>query len=114
MKLIQSLKGIMANLVERVQRVVSLLRGETQTLMAENADLKERLAQALANDASDAETIAAAQKEAADAKAAVESAAAENARLQGLVDADAAEDAALDEVLKSVESQYPEPEQPAQ
>lgn len=113
MNFIPSLKKIMANLVERVQRVVSLLKGESHYLRSENVALKEQLAQALSNDVSDAETIAAARKDAEDARAALESATEENVRLQELVDADAAEDAALDAVLASVESQYQQEEEPA-
>jgi len=110
----QSLRKIMANFATRVQRVISILKGESDALLAENADLKERLATALASDASDAAAVSAAQEEAATARAAADAAAAESARLQGLVDADAAEDAALEEVLKSVEALHEEPATPAE
>lgn len=104
-----SLKKIMANFAARVQRVISILRGEHEALLVENAELREKLAAALASDAADAATVAAAQEEAATARDAADAAAAESARLQGLVDADAAEDAALEEVLRSVEEAHEAP-----
>lgn len=104
----------MANFAARVHRVISILRGEHEVLLAENADLRERLAAALAADAADAAAVAAAQEEAATARSAADAAAAESARLQGLVDADAAEDAALEEVLRSVEALHEEPAAPAE
>jgi hypothetical protein len=109
-----SLKKIMANFAVRVQRVISILKGESDALLAENADLRERLAAALASDVADAAAVAAAQEEAATARAAADAAAAESVRLQGLVDADVAEDAALEEVLRSVEALHEEPAAPAE
>jgi hypothetical protein len=99
-----SLKKVMANFAARVQRVISILRGEHESLLVENAELREKLAVALASDVADAAAVAAAQENAATARAAADAAVAESARLQGLVDADAAEDAALEEVLRSVEA----------
>ena len=93
----------MADFTSRIQKIVSVLTGRYDALVSENVDLKQRLADALANDAADAETITAAQAELAEAKATAEYALAETSRLQALVDADNAEDAALDEFLKSFE-----------
>lgn len=99
-----SLKKIMANFAVRVQRVLLALRGDRDNLLVENAQLKEKLAAALANDAADEAEISAAHAAADEAKSTADAAVAEAARLQALVDADTAEDAALEEVLHAFEA----------
>jgi hypothetical protein len=74
-----------------VQRLVKY----TQTVLAENADLKNQLATALANDKADAQTIA-------DAQLAAEVANIKISELQGLADFDIAEDAELESLIGSV------------
>ena len=98
-----SLRKIMANFAVRVQRILLALRGDNDNLLVENAELKERLAAALADDAADDATVAAAQAEAVEARDVADAAVAEAERLQALVDADLAEDAALEEVLSAFE-----------
>lgn len=94
----------MADFTSRVKRLFELLTVGREELLAENADLKEKLAVALANDAADAETIAAAEAVAAEAVAVSTAAVAETERLKALVEADTAEDTALEELLASLES----------
>lgn len=103
LKITTFFKKIMANFTSRIQKIISVITGRYDIIVSENVLLRQRLADALANDAADAETIAAAQAELMESKASAEAALAESARLQALVDADNAEDAALDELLKSFE-----------
>jgi hypothetical protein len=98
-----SLKKIMANFAARVQTILLTLKGANDGLLVENAELKERLAAALADDAADDAAVAAAQAEAVEARTTADAAVAEAERLQALVDADLAEDAALEEVLSAFE-----------
>lgn len=86
---------LMATLFARISEVINFLLGEKTKLLEENAQLKEQLAQALANDVADAEAIAAAQAEAEAARAVADEAKAKSEELQTLVDADTAEDAQI-------------------
>lgn len=96
---------LMASLFERTSRVINFLLGEKTALLEENAQLKDQLAQALANDRADAEAILAAQVAADAARDVAADAKAKSAELQTLVDADVAEDeqiiALLDATLPS-------------
>jgi hypothetical protein len=103
----------MSNLVTQAGEAVAYLRSSAATkettLLDQIATLKEQLALALANDASDAEKVAAAQAEAeaarsdADAaRAESETAKAQAAELQALVDADTMEDAQLQEIFQPI------------
>lgn len=89
LRLLTEILKAMASLFDRIVAVVS---GKE----AEIAELKQKLADALANDAADADAIAAAKADAEGAKAALEP-------LQALADADSAEDAQIDEYLKGFE-----------
>jgi hypothetical protein len=102
--IIKRIKKIMADFTSRVKRLFELLTVGREELLAENADLKGRLAVALANDAADLETIAAAESAAAEAVATATAAVAETERLVALVEADTAEDAALEELLSTLEA----------
>ena len=94
----------MADFTSRIKRLFEVLTSSKEGLLAENAELKTQLADALADDAADAETIAAAEAAAVEARAVAEAAVAESERLRGLVEADTAEDAALEELLSSLEA----------
>jgi hypothetical protein len=86
---------LMATLFVRVSEVVNFLVDEKTKLLEENAQLKEQLAQALANDVADASAIAAAQAEAEAARVVADEAKAKSEELQTLVDEDTAEDAQI-------------------
>lgn len=79
------------SIVSSVQRLVTY----TQSVVVENADLKNQLAAALANDKADAETIAA-------ARLAAEAANAKINELQVLADTDVAEDAEVQALIDSI------------
>jgi hypothetical protein len=86
---------LMATLFDRISEVVNFLLSEKTKLLEENAQLKEQLAQALANDVADASAIAAAQAEAEAARVVADEAKAKSEELQTLVDEDTAEDAQI-------------------
>lgn len=97
----------MANFATRLARVLAYYQGERQNLLDQVAQLQDRLAVALADDAADEETVTAAVAEAAAAREVAAAATAEAARLQALVDADVTEDAAIEAALAEVEAQIP-------
>jgi septal ring factor EnvC (AmiA/AmiB activator) len=100
---------LMATLLVRISEVVNSLGDEKTKLLEENAQLKEQLAEALANDVADAEAIAAAQAEAEAARAVAETAKAvadkakaKSEELQTLVDEDKVEEAQILEFLDTI------------
>lgn len=86
---------LMAKLFVRISEVINFLVDEKTKLLEANAQLKEQLAEALANDVADADAIAAAQAEAEAARAVADEAKAKSEELQTLVDEDTAEDAQI-------------------
>jgi len=97
------------DLITKINMVLSFLLGKETAYVTEIADLKEKLAIALGNDAADAATIATANAEAQAARAEV-------TRLSGLVATDMAEDATIETALQPIldriaaETPAPEPE----
>jgi ABC-type transporter Mla subunit MlaD len=104
LRLITTVLKAMASLFERIVTVIS---GKE----AEIAELKQKLADAMADDAADDEAIAAAQADADAARVALGEALAKVEPLQALADADAAEDAKISEYLAGFE---PQPEEPVE
>jgi regulator of replication initiation timing len=95
------------DLLSKLNTVLSFLLGKETALLKENADLKDKLATALGNDAADAATIASARAEADAAKAEV-------TRLTGLVADDIAQEVtletALQPILDRIAAETPAPE----
>jgi len=92
------------SLLVRVRNVILALKANKDGLLAENADLKQKLADALAQDAADAQTVAEAQRVAAEARAAADAAAAHTAELQSQLDAVQEESVSLESLVASLEA----------
>jgi hypothetical protein len=88
----------MATLIQRIATVLSEQQSEI-------ASLRQRLSEALADDAADEEAVEAAKKAAAAAADLAESAKVRADKLQALVDADIIEDQAISDLLRAFEPQ---------
>lgn len=93
----------MEEILLRAKNAILALKSDKDGLLSENADLKQKLASALADDAADHQAIADAQAAAEVAQAAARDAAAHTAELQQRLDAQVAQEEELKNLLDSLE-----------
>jgi chromosome segregation ATPase len=104
---LKRLERTIMSLSARIKRVADYLLSRESELVTENADLKEKLAAAMANDAADAEQIAAAQADAAAARAEADTLRGELEQSKAALAEDATDDAEADAVLAPIEARIP-------